>query len=156
MSITIELTGSNGKSVSIEVPFINFVTPYYGTQYNSTTPFQQGGEDACLVAIYDSEGSNSLGDPFLRSAYAFHDLDAKTISIAQASYDTTGSNIIAVNRGDIPTFTGTGKQTPPSGPYPSRSSVVPPASPNSGTLAEASGMLLFSTFVSAMLVVSIW
>ena len=93
------------------MPFINFVVPVYDGDYNSTTPRLFNGEEACGVAIQgDAKEYSNLGDPFLRSVYAFHDLDAHTLSLAQASYDTTGSSITAVGPGTPPPFTGTGKQ----------------------------------------------
>ena len=48
-----------------------------------------------------------FGDPFLRSAYAFFDLDAHTISLAQASYDSKSSSITPVGPGQAPSPTGT-------------------------------------------------
>lgn len=78
-SLTIGVTGTNGQSVSIEIPFMNFIVPLYSGSYNSTTPLQQGGKAMCSVNVYNAgNGSyvSALGDPFLRSAYAFFDLDA--------------------------------------------------------------------------------
>jgi hypothetical protein len=135
-SLTVELTGTNGKSVSIEVPFANFVVPAYTGNYNSSTPYKFDGEDACVVAIYsDAKDYSSFGDPFLRSVYAFHDLDAHTISIAQASYDTSGSDITAVGQGTVPSLTGTGK--PPSGPLKPSASASASGAPSSSPSATA-------------------
>jgi hypothetical protein len=173
-SLTVELTGTNGKSVSIEVPFVNFVVPAYKGNYNSTTPYQFGGQDACVVAIYsDEKDYSSFGDPFLRSIYAFHDLDAHTISIAQASYDISGSDITAVGQSPVPSFTGTGK--PPSGQSkpsasasasgaPSSSSpsstVAPSVSPapsgNAAVSLETGGAMLSIIFVATLLMELLW
>lgn len=170
-SIIVELTGTNGKSVTIEVPFANFVVPAYKGNYNSTTPYQYGGEDACVVAIYsDAKEYSNFGDPFLRSVYAFNDLDAHTVSLAQASYDTTGSSITAVGQGPVPSFTGTGK--PPSGPSkPSVSASAPSSSPSTtapssspsptpnGSIAvsmTAGGAALSTILVATLLVGLLW
>ena len=110
-TLTFTLTGTNGKSVDISVPFSQFVVPVYQGGYNSTTAQTQDGEAVCAVAI--SRGSeknyNLFGDPLFRSAYIYFNLDQKTISLAQASYDTTGSSITAVGPGPVPSLAGSAK-----------------------------------------------
>lgn len=49
-----------------------------------------------------------LGDPLFRSAYIAFDLDHKTISFAQASYNSTASNIVSIGPDGVPALNGTG------------------------------------------------
>ena len=157
-SLVFGLYGTNGQSVDIEVPFVNLAAPIYTGDYNSTTPLQSQGEDVCAVAIYpDSEAYPSFGDPFLRSAYAFYDLSAHTISLAQLSYDSTSSSIIAVGPGVPPKLTGTGTNTTPPG-LGSSSSAAPSASAssNGGVTVKAEPALFFALFAAATMVAYIW
>ena len=61
------------------------------------------GSEACYLgvdAVDDSlGGSIILGDTFLRSAYVVYDLENQIIGLAQAKFNVTDSNIIAVPSG---------------------------------------------------------
>lgn len=114
-SLTFELLGANDKSFHIRVPFKHFVQRDYGNLINTPAPNEARGEDMCNIAIArgvegDEMSPLVLGDPFLWSVYAFHDLDTHTVSLAQASFDKDHSNIIPVGPGPVPSFTGTGNQ----------------------------------------------
>ena len=157
-SLIFGLYGTNGQSVDIEVPFVNFAAPAYTGDYNSTTPLQSQGEDVCTVAIYpDSETYPSFGDPFLRSAYAFYDLSAHTISLAQLSYDSTSSSITPVSSGVPPKFTGTGTNTSPPG-VGSSSSAAPSASAssNGGVIVKADSAFFFAAFSAVSMLAYFW
>ena len=121
--LTIRLTGTNGKSVSVNIPMGNLVLPYYKGIYNSTVV-----EKKCVLALAPGadDGNVSkpkiarkaqteanlrlqlIGDPFLRSAYVYYNLDQKTISFAQASYNTNASNIVEIGQGSVPALVGSG------------------------------------------------
>ncbi|PWI67150.1 hypothetical protein PCL_04312 [Purpureocillium lilacinum] len=58
------------------------------------------GVPACLFGISPSDGStNVLGDTFLRSAYTVYDLENNEISLAQAKYNVTTSNVKEIGKG---------------------------------------------------------
>ena len=59
--------------VSISVPFSELALPT-----------DQPG--LCEFAFYDGQSETSLGDPFLRSAYVYYDLDNRVCSIAQTVF----------------------------------------------------------------------
>ncbi|KAI0526577.1 aspartic-type endopeptidase [Xylaria bambusicola] len=62
------------------------------------------GEEACLFGIAPAgEGTNVLGDTFLRSAYVVYDIDNNQISLAQTKFNATNSNVREIPAGtDIP------------------------------------------------------
>ena len=74
--------GLGGGTVTISVPFSELaIQDTDGTCYLG---FQEVGDDPVL----------SLGDTFLRSAYVVYDFDAMTISLAQATYDSTCTDCV--------------------------------------------------------------
>ena len=130
--LTIELTGTNGVSFSTNISAANLVVPYFGHNYNNTTPaVDENGTQLCVFALSRPSSNHRvvLGDPLLRSractmvlmtlsppehqltaatVYVHYNLDQKTISMAEASYDTGASNIVAIGAGPVPSLTGTG------------------------------------------------
>lgn len=59
-------------------------------------------EDSCLVTISTNDGgSSTLGDSFLTHAYVVYDLDNLEVSMAQAVYNNTESNIEEIS-GSVP------------------------------------------------------
>lgn len=91
--VTVALTGVDGISKSIDIPFFNLVVPLYEGTYDNSTPALHQGEELCAFTVSKGE---VLGDPFLRSAYAVFNIDEKTISLAQAKYDAGASDIRAI------------------------------------------------------------
>ncbi|KAF6843830.1 eukaryotic aspartyl protease [Colletotrichum musicola] len=58
------------------------------------------GVEACLFGIAPAgDGTNVLGDTFLRSAYVVYDLDNNEISMAQTRYNATSSNVMEIGKG---------------------------------------------------------
>ncbi|KAL0930955.1 eukaryotic aspartyl protease [Colletotrichum truncatum] len=58
------------------------------------------GVEACLFGIAPAgDGTNVLGDTFLRSAYVVYDLDNNEISLAQTKYNATSSNVLEIGKG---------------------------------------------------------
>lgn len=63
-------------------------------------PSFQNGEAACLFGIAPAgEGTNVLGDTFLRSAYVVYDIDNNEISLAQTRFNATTSNVQEIPSG---------------------------------------------------------
>ncbi|OLN88335.1 putative aspartic-type endopeptidase opsB 1 [Colletotrichum chlorophyti] len=63
------------------------------------TSFSNGVE-ACLFGIAPAgDGTNVLGDTFLRSAYVVYDLDNNEVSLAQTKYNATRSSVLEIGKG---------------------------------------------------------
>lgn len=63
-------------------------------------PTFQDGTTACLFGIAPAgDGTNVLGDTFLRSAYVVYDMDNNEISIAQTNFNATESNVLEITTG---------------------------------------------------------
>ncbi|KAK4448542.1 putative aspartic-type endopeptidase [Podospora aff. communis PSN243] len=63
-------------------------------------PTFQDGTPACLFGIAPAgQGTNVLGDTFLRSAYVVYDLANNEISLAQTRFNATESNIQEIGTG---------------------------------------------------------
>ncbi|OHE95451.1 eukaryotic aspartyl protease [Colletotrichum orchidophilum] len=63
------------------------------------TSFSDGAE-ACLFGIAPAgDGTNVLGDTFLRSAYVVYDIDNNEVSLAQTKFNATSTNIIEIGKG---------------------------------------------------------
>jgi hypothetical protein len=61
------------------------------------------GTPACLFGIAPAgDGTNVLGDTFLRSAYVVYDLENNEISLAQTSFNATTSNVLEITGGGVP------------------------------------------------------
>lgn len=76
-----------GNAVTIAVPFSEIALPAQSFG---------GNAGACLFGFQPSLNTDggviSFGDTFLRSAYVVYNYDTLTISLAQASYDTSCTN----------------------------------------------------------------
>ncbi|KAK1980861.1 eukaryotic aspartyl protease [Colletotrichum cereale] len=58
------------------------------------------GVSACLFGIAPAgEGTNVLGDTFLRSAYVVYDIDNNQISLAPTKFNATSSNVLEIGKG---------------------------------------------------------
>lgn len=151
-SITARVTGANGKSALVTIPIAELIVPSFSGNYNSTTPTTSAsGEQLCSFNLNAGAASGNLfGDPFLRSAYAFYDLDAKTISLAQPSYNTAASHIVPVDSSKpVPQFVGTGNGSAPAnpgGPIISASSSTGASTATSSSPAYPSGYSSPSAF----------
>lgn len=148
-SLDITLADDNGKTVKINVPTSNYVLPYYNGNYNSSTPVtNDSGDEVCLFAVAPGAATdNLLGDPFIRSAYIYYNLDQHTISLAQASYDNSTSSVTAVSQGPVPSMTGSASpgSTAPSNAYGSGTSASSTAS-SAAVLMRTDGSLVWSFF----------
>lgn len=108
-SITVQFTGLNNATVDIEVPLGNMLVPALTSEttgsYNDTAPLIINGTEQCLFTPSPSPDNTTeqflVGDPLLRSAYTFFNLDEGTISFAQASYNVSESNIVPVGSGNV-------------------------------------------------------
>ena len=67
-------------------------------------PKSNTGVDVCLFGIAPAgDGTNVLGDTFLRSAYVVYDIDNNQISLAQTKFNATTSDVQEIPAGtDIP------------------------------------------------------
>lgn len=63
-------------------------------------PTFQDGTPACLFGIAPAgQGTNVLGDTFLRSAYVVYDLANNQISLAQTKFNSTATNVVEIGTG---------------------------------------------------------
>ncbi|KAL2862964.1 pepsin-like aspartic protease [Aspergillus lucknowensis] len=61
----------------------------------------RNGERACIFGIVPAgDGTNVLGDTFLRSVYVVYDLANNEISLANTRFNSTESNILEIGHGD--------------------------------------------------------
>jgi hypothetical protein len=85
---------------TMSIPVTAFVLPegYIGAGEANQTLTGQHGEAMCTVEIEASDDPPLvLGDAFLRYVYVVYDLDGSQISIAQANFDSTSDNIVAIS-----------------------------------------------------------
>ena len=93
-SIVFGFGGKGGPQIS--VPLADLIDP------TPAPVFFEDGTPACVLGIRESqENTLTLGDPFLRSAYAVFNLEKKTIALAQAKPNPQGSNIQAIKDGQV-------------------------------------------------------
>ncbi|KXT11915.1 hypothetical protein AC579_8582 [Pseudocercospora musae] len=117
LGLVLGFKDAQNKSANIEVPFREMLTPIFdnGDVYNgswSTIPLTQNGRALCYLSLAPSfRPMLILGDPLLRSAYTFYNLDEHTISIAQPSFFTDKENIVTVGKGPTPHLTGLGEDS---------------------------------------------
>lgn len=122
-SVTVQFTGTNNVTAEIEVPLGNMLVPALASEktgdYNDTAPLIINGTEQCLFTPSGAPDNSTeflVGDPFFRSAYLFFNLDQKTVSMAQASYNVDESNVVAIGAGNVtatlPTGTGSESELP--------------------------------------------
>ena len=76
ISLDFALTGAQGQNVKIKVPMRDFVTSLYNGTDDASGLLVVGDESICALEMSPSHGQPFFGsDPFMRSAYAFFDLD---------------------------------------------------------------------------------
>ena len=93
-SIVFGFGGKGGPQISVPLADLIDDTP--------APIFFNDGTSACLLGIRESpDNTLTLGDPFLRSAYAVFNLEKKTIALAQAKPNPQGSNIQAIKDGQV-------------------------------------------------------
>ncbi|KAK4661855.1 uncharacterized protein QC763_708310 [Podospora pseudopauciseta] len=64
-------------------------------------PVFSDGTEACLFGIAPAgEGTNVLGDTFLRSAYVVYDLENNEISLAATRFNSTGTRVEEIGKGE--------------------------------------------------------
>lgn len=114
-SLEFTLADDTGSSVQISMPSRDLVVPIRKGHHNGTLPFNPNGTEMCAVLVVDSgfksdsdKGDIILGNVFLHSAYTYYNLDERTISIAEAVYNSTTENIVAIGKGPVPKLSGTG------------------------------------------------
>ncbi|KAF7195776.1 putative aspartic-type endopeptidase OPSB [Pseudocercospora fuligena] len=110
LTLTLGFIGADDKSTTVDVPLREILVPLYTDEsYNSTTVATQDGRAICSINLASGADGEQLtvGDPLLRAAYVFYNLDEKTISIAKPTYFADQENIVPVN-GSTPSLTGTG------------------------------------------------
>ncbi|KAK5663948.1 hypothetical protein OQA88_160 [Cercophora sp. LCS_1] len=82
----------------IEVDMNEMVLDMYTS--SGRRPTFSNGQTACLFGIAPAgQGTNVLGDTFLRSAYVVYDLANNEISIAQTNFNSTTSKIVEIGTG---------------------------------------------------------
>ncbi|KAF7877265.1 hypothetical protein EAF04_000948 [Stromatinia cepivora] len=109
------LFSSSSTSATIKIPLSELVFPLSNPIYtpwpNVTMPDLPFSGDVCAFGIQTGvSGYYFLGDTFLRSAYVVYDLEHNQIGIAQANFDSNGSdeNIVELKAGQpgVPALTG--------------------------------------------------
>lgn len=74
--------------------------------------FRNGGA-ACLFGLASAgQGTNVLGDTFLRSAYVVYDLENNAVSLAQSRLNVASSNIVEIGKGQGAVPSATAVQNP--------------------------------------------
>ncbi|KXS99986.1 hypothetical protein AC578_803 [Pseudocercospora eumusae] len=117
LGLVLGFKDAQNRSANIEVPFREMLTPIFnnGDVYNSswsTVPLTQNGRALCDLSLAPSFSPMLiLGDPLLRSAYTFYNLNEHTISIAQPSFFTDKENIVTVGKGPTPHLSGLGEDS---------------------------------------------
>ncbi|GKT53881.1 aspartic-type endopeptidase [Colletotrichum tofieldiae] len=85
------------------------------------------GVQACLFGVAPAgDGTNVLGDTFLRSAYVVYDIDNNEVSLAQTKYNATSSNVLEIGKG--------------SGSVPSAVAVASPVTATDGLVRGGGGV----------------
>jgi hypothetical protein len=108
-TLTFTLEDEAGDSAQIDVPFHELLVPIRKRSSSSMEPILEDGKQLCYLALSGSQGDgSSLGDPFLRSAYTFYNLEQHTISLVQAANNSTGENIVPIGKGPMRKLSGTG------------------------------------------------
>lgn len=106
-NLTFSFVFGGTGGATINVPLSEMVIPISTT--DGSVPKYRNGDAACQFGI-DSAGSNPilLGDTLLRSAYVVYDLENLQIALAQANWNPSGSNVVALSSGTgIPGVTST-------------------------------------------------
>ncbi|CAD6446125.1 fc074e90-fa38-44f9-ac85-10aa7000ac5a [Sclerotinia trifoliorum] len=100
------LFSSSSVSATIKIPLSELIFPLSNPIYtpwpNVPMPDLPYSDDVCAFGIQTGAPDNYfLGDTFLRSAYVVYDLEHNQIGIAQADFDSNGSdeNIVELNAG---------------------------------------------------------
>ncbi|RYP92841.1 hypothetical protein DL770_001012 [Monosporascus sp. CRB-9-2] len=88
-STTIDFAFGGSNEAVIRVPLEQMIE-----RYPDPNPPMIGGETACSFGISPGpDGFMVLGDAFIRGAYAVHDLEKKTLGLANAKLNVTESEI---------------------------------------------------------------
>lgn len=70
------------------------------------------GQALCWLGLdYNSDPKHDtsiLGLSFLHNAYVHYNIDEHIISIAKPAYNSKKADIVAIGKGPVPNFTGTG------------------------------------------------
>lgn len=93
VNVTFNFTGA-----TIEVPVSNFILYADGSNIASGSK----GSTCMLGLLNSGENAIILGDSFLSAAYVVYDLDNYQVSMAQAKYGDTTSNIEEIGSGSVP------------------------------------------------------
>ncbi|KAL8414783.1 hypothetical protein RB594_005840 [Gaeumannomyces avenae] len=97
--------------VTISVPMSELVLELV-TSSGRRPSFRNGGA-ACLFGIASAgQGTNVLGDTFLRSAYVVYDLENHAVSLAQSKLNVARSNIVEIGKGQGAVPSATAVQNP--------------------------------------------
>lgn len=105
--LTFTLQDESGNKAAIDVPFQELVTPVHVGAHDKLEPVHEAGRPICGLALHGRDEIILLGDPFLRSAYTFFNLEQHTISIAQAANNPKSEHIVAIGKGPVPKLVGT-------------------------------------------------
>lgn len=91
---------------SIKVPFSDFLTPAPDI-YGNIVTFSDGSP-VCSIGMMESlyyDGPYILGAPFLRNAYVVYNLERMEISLAQAKFNVSDSDIDLIHSNGVPSAT---------------------------------------------------
>ncbi|KAH0372672.1 acid protease, partial [Aureobasidium melanogenum] len=92
-------SGNGTNRAQLEVPLASFFTP---AVLKTGKVAQLGGEDACQLLVTPINAETKyilLGTPIMRAGYWIFDMDNGQISVAQARFSSTTSNVVAVDAG---------------------------------------------------------
>lgn len=114
-SLEFALADDAGSSIHVSMPTRDLVVPARDGHHNGTHPWYVNGTEMCAFLLAGSgfksdsnERDTILGGVFLHHTYTYYNLDQHTISIAEAVFNSTTENVVAIGKGPVPKLTGTG------------------------------------------------
>lgn len=114
-SLDFTLADATGKSIDINIPFQELLSPVRLGLHNDTHPVVENGPNLCVFLVGSSgarsdsdNGTVILGKQFFKSAYTFFNLEQHTISIAKAARNSRREHIVAIRQGPVPKMHGRG------------------------------------------------
>lgn len=110
LSLEYQFGGADGPT--IQVALSELVLDAGTSRGGGGSNYESSAEETCAFGVSMSSGTYLLGDTFLRSAYAVYDLDAKQVALAQSTFNSTSSSVVAITSGSsIPGVSATATDT---------------------------------------------
>lgn len=98
-SISLEYQFGGTDGPIIKVAMSELVLDAGTSRGGGGSGYESNAVEICAFGVSMSSGSYLLGDTFLRSAYAVYDLDTKQVALAQSTFNSTSSSVVAITSG---------------------------------------------------------